>query len=299
MSTERITVPNREEKTPDGKPVYTPKQWLDRFKQFSKRAHKIDITPLIKGEDITETSWATKEKQIQEDFIWGLGPEATYQITRAEYKRDPDTIAIKELIRLYLEYYIPKRNTYHNRGDFFWAKQQETETPEDFWRRLIEIEKECEFETITAEEILISKYMTAITDKKLREKLMKEKKPEMKKTIELIKQDTYEKKNKKSTIPDALITTKEKAIKEEPIQRMERKFINRPKPNTQPGKQCRFCGSPNWNPTHNCPAKEANCRNCEKKGHYAKVCRLPRRNKRMNEFTKKQKTSKTKLRIFP
>ena len=40
--------------------------------------------------------------------------------------------------------------------------------------------------------------MTTITDRKLRDKLMKEKKPEMKKTIEMIKQNTYEKKNDKN-----------------------------------------------------------------------------------------------------
>ena len=82
---------------------------------------------------------------------------------------------------------MPKRNTYHNRGDSFWAKQTEEETSEDFWRRLIEIEKECNFNTISAEELLISKYMTAITDKKLRDKIMKEKTLELKKIIELIK----------------------------------------------------------------------------------------------------------------
>ena len=93
--------------------------------------------------------------------------------------------------------YEPKRNTYHNRGEFFWTKQTETETPEDFWRRLIEIEKECAFEGITAEDLLISKFMTAITDTKLRDKLMKEKKLELKKTIEMIKQNTYERKTGK------------------------------------------------------------------------------------------------------
>ena len=51
--------------------------------------------------------------------------------------------------------------------------------------------------------------MTAITDKKLRDKIMKEKTLEMKKIIELIKQNTYEKKNKKNTIPEALISTEE------------------------------------------------------------------------------------------
>ena len=127
-----------------------------------------------------------------------MGPEALYQITRAEYKTEPDSIKIKDLIRLYTEHYLPKRNTYHNRGDFFWAKQSENETPEEFWRRLIEIEKECNFGSKSAKELLISKYMTAITDKKLRDKLMKEKTLEMKKTIEMIKQIPTKRKTRKT-----------------------------------------------------------------------------------------------------
>ena len=96
-------------------------------------------------------------------------------------------------------------------------------------------------------------------------------------------------KNKKNAIPEALITTKEKAIKEEPIQRMERRFNNRPKQNFQTGKQCKFCGAPKWNPTYTCPAREANCRNCEKNGHFAKVCRAPRRiNRKVNEITERE-----------
>ena len=260
---EKDIVPNLETKATDRNPVFTPRQWLERFKQFTKREHKIDITPLLKG----------KEQAIQEDFIWGVGPEALFQITRAEYKTDPDSIKNKDLIRLYTEYYLPKRNTYHNRGDFFWAKQSEEETPEDFWRRLIEIEKECNFGSISAKELLISKYMTAITDKKLRYEIMKEKTLELKKIIELIKQNTYEKKNKKNTILEALISSKEKQmIKEEPIQRMER-FGTKPKNKQSRNRLCRFCNAPNWSPIHKFPALEANCNNCGKKGHFAKACR--------------------------
>ena len=221
----------------------------------------------------TDSGWGAKEQAIQEDFIWGVGPEALFQITRAEYKTDPDSIKIKDLIRLYTEYYLPKRNTYHNRGDFFWAKQSEEETPEDFWRRLIEIEKESNFGSISAEELLISKYMTAITDKKLRDKILKEKTLELKKIIELIKQNTYEKKNKKNTIPEALISSKEKQVlKEEPIQRMER-FGTKPKIKQFRNRPCRFCKVPNWSPIHKCQALQANCNKCGKKGHFAKACR--------------------------
>ena len=137
---ERNIVPNLESKVTDGNPVFTPRQWLEMIRQFCKREHKIDITSLLKGKNITDANWKRKKQAVQEDFIWAVGPEALYQITRAEYKTEPDSIKVKDLIRLFTEFYMPKRNNYHNRGDFFWAKQTEDETPEEFWRRLIEIE---------------------------------------------------------------------------------------------------------------------------------------------------------------
>ena len=162
-----LEVPNFEATT-DGKKIFTPKQCLERLRQYTKRKYKMDIAELIRGAEMTQADWATNGNQIQDDFVWGIGPEALYQMTRAEYKTEPDKIAIKDLIRLFNENFLPKRNTYHNRGVFFWTKQTESETPEELWRRLIEIEKESNFESITAEELLISKFMTAITDKKLR-----------------------------------------------------------------------------------------------------------------------------------
>ena len=109
---------------------------------------------------------------------------------------------------------------------------------------------------------------------------MKAKTLELKKVIELIKQNTYEKKNKKNTIPEALISTKEKQIiKEEPIQRIER-FGTRPKNKNFGNRTCRFCTAPNWTPMHKCPALDANCNKCGKKGHYAKACRQKTNNNR-------------------
>ena len=102
---EKNIVPSLETKATDWNPVFTRKQWLERFRQFCKREHKIDITPLLKREDVKASGWTGREKAIQEDFIWGVGPEALYQITRAEYRTEPDSIKIKDLIRLFTEYY--------------------------------------------------------------------------------------------------------------------------------------------------------------------------------------------------
>ena len=81
-------------------------------------------------------------------------------MTQTEYKTEPDNKAIEDLIRIFFEKFLPK-NTYHNREDIFWTKQTKRETPEHFWRRLVGIEKECNFESVTAEELLTSNFLEA------------------------------------------------------------------------------------------------------------------------------------------
>ena len=85
---------------------------------------------------------------------------------------DGEKLNIEKLIKLFKDYYMPKRSTYHSQGDFFWAKQEENETPEEHWRKLVSLEKNCEFIDIKQEDLLISKFITSMKDKKLREKLM-------------------------------------------------------------------------------------------------------------------------------
>ena len=90
---ERNIVPTLETKATDGNPVFTPRQWLEGFRQFCKREHQIDITPLLKGENITDANWNGKEQAVQEDFIWGVEPKARYQSTifRKHEKLGPNT----------------------------------------------------------------------------------------------------------------------------------------------------------------------------------------------------------------
>ena len=93
--------------------------------------------------------------------------------------------------------------------------------------------------------------------------------------MDLVTQDSYEKRHKHSTIPTALV--KEKEMKQEPIQKIHKKY--QPNKNTYIGKptqkknDCGFCGQQNWIPLHKCPAKTAECKNCHNVGHFARVCR--------------------------
>ena len=100
---------------------------------------------------------------------------------------------------------------------------------------------------------------------------MKNKKLELKKTIEMIKQNTYEKNPKKTQTRSSDFKPRKK-MKKDPIQRMER-FDTRPKNNFTNEKPCIFCNAPNWNPTHKSPTLGKHCNKCGKKGHFGRVCR--------------------------
>ena len=61
---------------------------------------------------------------------------------------------------------MPKRYTYNSCGDFFWAKQEEHETPEEHWRKLVSLERNCEVIGIKQKDLLLSKFITRSTDEK-------------------------------------------------------------------------------------------------------------------------------------
>ena len=129
----KIQLPYLEDTGLDGKKVYTPKEWTERFRPYIKRIHNIDIKPILTDDTVpTGDPWDTKEPEIRQDFIWGAGRSAIEIITKGEFNTDPDSS-----------------------GDFFWAKQEDNETPEEHWKKLTTLEKTCEFKDIKQEDLLI------------------------------------------------------------------------------------------------------------------------------------------------
>ena len=171
------------------------------MRHYIKRIHDIDIKPALSGKTIpTNNGWKEKVTIMRQDFVWGAEPSAIEVLTKGKFNTDPDTINTVKLIQLFEDYYMLKRNTYHvvetkrnSRGNFFWAKQEDNETPEDHWRKLVLLEKNCEFIDIKQDDLLISKFIASITDKNLREKLIREKTLNLKTTMDLVTQDSYEK----------------------------------------------------------------------------------------------------------
>ena len=73
----KIQLPYLEDTGLDGKKLYTPKEWIERFQEWTELfRHYIRIHINIKQvltEDMVPTgeNWNTKEPEIRQDFIWG------------------------------------------------------------------------------------------------------------------------------------------------------------------------------------------------------------------------------------
>ena len=58
-------------------------------------------------------------------------------------------------------------------------------------------------------------------------------------------------------------------------------------------RNCRYCISPNWNPSHKCPARESICVNCKKERRIAKACTSELRKQQIKEMTEPEGTEES------
>ena len=88
---------------------------------------------------------------------------------------EPSILPLHKLYTLFRLHFTPERNVQHCRADFFDLKRELNETAADVWERILDVEKNCEFQTITAVELIASKFLSLIGkstgDYKLRKKI--------------------------------------------------------------------------------------------------------------------------------
>ena len=66
-----------------------------------------------------------------------------------------------------------KCSLFHSRAQFFNIKQEDNETLDEYWKRLVDVERKCEFIRMTPEEIITYKFAATINDTKARDKFIK------------------------------------------------------------------------------------------------------------------------------
>ena len=153
---------------------------------------------------------------IKGDVIWAIGPKAKHENMRSQWGRELKDVDLSELLKLFKKTFIPARNVFHSRAQFFNIKQEDNGTLD--WIRLVDIERKCELNRITPEEIITYKFAATVNVRKARDKFIKG--PiKFQMVLETIEQDNYnwkygDKKPKKNTenVPPIARQAKNKSL---------------------------------------------------------------------------------------
>ena len=220
------------------------KVWWRNFVQYFKMTRDIDVSTMTNSKGVVPQFRERLEEEIKGVFIWTIGQSAITEMTKTLREKEPNSLPSFRLYILFRLHFIPERNKHHSRADFF-------NLAAETWKRILEIEKNCEFEEITAAELLASKFLSVIGkttgDNDLKKKIKKGDMP-VEAITDTIHEYMYEKMNESKD------SEEETKIKHVDRKRTHQKS-EREKQNKFRKIGCNKCGAPNWNKSHDCPAK--------------------------------------------
>ena len=141
-----------------------PKMWWEQISEYIHLTYNRNLDEII--DEGVEYMDPHTVYYIKGDVIWALGPKAKHEIMRGQWGRELKDVQLPEVLTLFKKTFLPVRNVFHSRAQFFNMKQEDTETLDEYWKRLVDIERKCDFGNITAEEIIAYKFASTIRDKR-------------------------------------------------------------------------------------------------------------------------------------
>ena len=155
MCTQKLTIPSLEKYDNSSANV-----WWRRFVQYIKMK-QIDISTMVNSMEILPQYRDQLDAEIKDIFLWAIGQNAFTEMTKTVIEREPSSLPLHKLYTLFRLHYTPERNVQHSRAVFFDLKRENGESAADVWKRILKVEK-CEFEHVTAAELLASKFLSLI-----------------------------------------------------------------------------------------------------------------------------------------
>ena len=134
--------------------------WWRKIVQYVKKTKDFDISSMVNSKETLPQYREKLETEIKDIFLWAIGQNALTEMTKTVKERKPSFLPLHKLNTLFRLHYTPEQNVEHNRSDFFDLKRDNRESAADVWKRILEIEKNCEFENTTAAELLASKFLS-------------------------------------------------------------------------------------------------------------------------------------------
>jgi len=204
-----------------------------------------------------------------------FSPSALKVYNSLSFDRADDKQDIDKVIEKMTEFCQGVVNETYERYLFNTRSQQVNESIDEFYAALLSLSKNCAFKELTPS-LIKDRIIVGIQDNSTRQKLLSEKGLTLEKCLEIAR--SYEATKQR-------MKTMEKGEGEASVQRVHKpkhqKQLQQQQPNSKStaegkpkqtnDKKCFFCGK-GIHKRQNCPARNATCNNCGKKGHFKAVC---------------------------
>ncbi|UYV66194.1 K02A2.6-like [Cordylochernes scorpioides] len=175
-----------------------------------------------------------------------------------------------EIINALTHHFTPKINIIYERSIFNQTNQETNESIEQYICRLRKLSSTCNYGAMT-EEMIRDRLVLGIIDKQTKRQLISDPQLTLQKAIDVCKAN--ESANKQ--IENLTKNTQEEVNK----LNIRKKTVNQNKKSShEPNKMkknipCRYCATFHEHNRQKCPAWNQTCRKCNKKNHWAKVCK--------------------------
>ena len=229
-------------------------KWGRRFERFRQ------ASGLVKEEE---------ESQIN-TLIYAMGDQAddilnSFNLTTTQLKQY-HTVKTR-----FDEHFVVLRNVIFERAKFNRRRQEEGETVDLFITALYALAEHCDYGTLK-DQMIRDRIVVGLQDLKLSEKLQLDPELTLTKAINQARQSDFKESTETKKEVDAVKSRKTPKFKKESASSGAKK----PFKNTSthpPSNRCDRCGKSPGHARTNCPAKDATCHKCSKRGHWGAVCK--------------------------
>ena len=211
---------------------------------------------------------SAKEDEAQVNtLIYTMGAEAD-DIFRSFKLSEDDSRSYKTVSEKFTSHFVKKHNVIYERARFNMRRQEEGEPVDAFVTDLYSLAEHCDFNDLH-DQLIRDRIVVGIRDSKLSEKLQLDSELTLEKAITRVRQS--ETVHAQQTV---LRGDESKESKSGPIGGVHAQKKHPASTKKAPLKKsnCSRCGRQHP-PEGRCPAREAVCRKCKKRGHFQAVCR--------------------------
>lgn len=243
------------------KPEEWPK-WIRRFQRFRQAS------------GLSEKS---SENQVN-TLVYTMGDVADDILTSFGLS-DEDKKKYDTVVERFERHFVKKRNIIFERAKFNQRKQEEGESVDDFVTALYCLSEHCQYGDLR-DEMIRDRIVVGLRDSALAEKLQLEADLTLEKAVTSARQRESVKKQQKVVRADEgslnvdtvrfmqTFGKKDKLVENKPTLKQPRKL------NPVTGSErCTRCGKSSHFGRQQCPAREATCRKCHRRGHFQVMCR--------------------------